>query len=150
MEVEDQVLDEFENEFEDELDDFIEEPAVIDNTYLDDLAYTTIEMFFKERKFHCGGPIPKNSLFSQNNIALVRDSDFCKGVDAIYKIINNDENRAKSKRLDVDFVLELINEVNNFRVIKEFQSGMVLLYLKYCKGYSIPSNVGQAIRWTNE
>lgn len=109
---------------------------------LEELTKGFIERFFKDKTFHCGGPIPRNSLYSEQSINLVLGTEFCVGIDQCYEAIStlrkprnyNDE----TIEWDIGIVLSLINEARSMEIPKDFQAGIMLLYLKLCKGCRTP------------
>lgn len=110
---------------------------------LEEQAKGYIGQFFANKKFHCGGPIPKNYLYSEQSINLVLSTEFCKGVDLCYEALttvrapkNHDEE--ETVPWDIYMVLNLIAEVRAMQIPKDFQAGIMLLYLKLCKGARMP------------
>jgi hypothetical protein len=102
----------------------------------------SIERFFNGRTWFCGGPIPKNYLYSKQSVDLVLSTEFLAGVDEVRALLPR-EHPPKGfdpKRLDWDThrLLKLLHEVKRFDIPKEFQCGMILLFMKFCMGIKLP------------
>lgn len=100
--------------------------------------------FFQDKKFYCGGPIPNTMLMSQLSITTVMSVEFMSGIDMIYDVfkvngLKPPKDYAEDIDYDIHYLLQLLNETKKCNVLRSFQSGMMLLYLKYCKGYRIPT-----------
>jgi hypothetical protein len=102
-----------------------------------------MEKFFKDKKFHCGGAIPQKQLFSDANVDLVLSTTFCEGVDMAYEMVENirvPRNYEQEIEYDIYLVLDTICAVKACGIPKPFQGGIVLLYLKFCKGMALPES----------
>lgn len=102
-----------------------------------------MEKFFKDKKFHCGGAIPQKQLYSDANVDLVLSTTFCEGVDLAYEMVKNirvPRNYEQEIEYDIYLVLDTICAVKSCGIPKPFQGGIVLLYLKFCKGMTLPES----------
>lgn len=117
------------------------------DTFKEDLeieARREINDFFREKKLYCGGPIPNSYLMSDSSITTVVCSKFADGVKSFYEVIANSipkkpfELEGEDIEHDIYYFLTLLHETHRCNVWIKFRVGMILLYLKLCKGYKIP------------
>jgi hypothetical protein len=105
-------------------------------------ALEFIEKFFQNRQFHCGGPIPRNLLLSRQSVDIVLSTEFLPGIDEVQALLPEEEppKGFDPTRLDWDThrFLQLLHEVKRFGIPKEFQCGMMLLYMRFCMGVVLP------------
>lgn len=154
--------------FEPELeDDSTDEVESIDDKITDRLEKTwtrltiqSIELYFEDKPFHCGGPIPPKHLYSEKNIHLVRDCDFGKGIEACHEVLSTKSAlglastnliglsmkqrlalQARARESNVRTLLGILQEVKNAGMPREFHPGLILLHLKFCLGYKISEEV---------
>jgi hypothetical protein len=123
-------------EFDGDLDLFQEE--------LEDEARREIQKFFNGKKFFCGGPIPNSYLMSDSSITLVVCTRWDEGVNLFYRLVAGtlvlvDDDEDDSVGPDVAYFLSLLQETHRSNVWSKFRAGMILLYLKLCKGYQVPA-----------
>lgn len=124
-------------EFNGDLDIFKED--------LENLARRQINNFFREKKLYCGGPIPNSYLMSDSSITTVVCSKFADGIQSFYEVITSSipkkpfELEGEDIDHDIYYFLTLLHETHRCNVWIKFRAGMILLYLKLCKGYKIPS-----------
>jgi len=104
------------------------------------MAHEFVEKFFDGKSWFCGGPIPKKQLLDQKSLDLVIGTEFCYGMDLIYETFKKN-NLLQDKHRDIKFVINSLKEAKKKSVPKVFQAGVVLLYLKFCKGLSLAENV---------
>lgn len=132
---------------DDETTDFtkFDEPNLELKAYVKALERQTleaIERFFKGRSWFCGGPIPKNHLHSRQSVDLVLSTEFLSGIDEVRALLPEEEppKGFDPKRIDWDThrLLQLLHEVKRFGIPKAFQAGMILLYMRFCMGISLP------------
>lgn len=132
---------------DDEMNDSskFDEPNLELKIYIEALERQTlesIERLFKDRSWFCGGPIPKNHLYSKQSVDLVLSTDFLSGIDEIRALLPKEEppKDFDPKKIDWDTyrLLQLLREVKRFGIPKEFQAGMILLYMRFCMGISMP------------
>lgn len=105
------------------------------NRYIERLekaARFFIIKFFSRRRFHCGGAIPKNKLLSQNSINIVLSTNFCDGIDECYKVMPNSIPEEQLSNL-----ISLLSEVKMAGIPKKLQTGIMLLYYRFCKGFNV-------------
>lgn len=138
----------------DEFKHLEEDPDFNGNTDEEDhwhnMAVICMEAYFGDKQLHCGGPIPPKMLFSAKNIALVRDvvrrktDGFAEMMDVIYGVLHEcsplryDEVNLQ-KPWDIATVIKYMRDVHAYNIPKEFVPGITLLYLRFCKGYSVPT-----------
>jgi hypothetical protein len=118
-----------------------------------------IEVFFKDRKMHYGGPIPAAALYSPSNINQVMRLDvapgvlkanlmikYNKGLDlSIKNGFNFDEEEVKSAKEDEDasefeiddasgVIINLLQECGRLGIPKYFAAGLMVMALELCWG----------------
>lgn len=103
------------------------------------MAAEFVEKFFAGKSWFCGGPVPKKQLLDQKSLDLVIGTEFCYGIELIYKTFK-ENNLLQEKHKDIKFVINAINETKKKSVPKLFQAGMILLYLKFSKGLTLTEN----------
>lgn len=102
-----------------------------------DLIKDCVMRYFANKSYSYGGPIPKNVLLTESNLDLF-NMEFYDSIDIIYKKL---ENCLPLKDMDlpipwdVSYVLNIIKECKSLSIPKEFQGGIILLHIKYCKGF---------------
>lgn len=105
-------------------------------------ARTYIERFFADKTWHCGGPIPLNQLYSEQSVHIVMSTEFGEGIDICYKVLKQcpppSDFDHRLINWDTYCMINLITEIRSYGIPKPLQSGMMLLYLKFCKGYRVP------------
>lgn len=108
------------------------------------LVVSSIESFFKDKSYFCGGKIPNSELSSSNSIKTVLRF---KNDDHTFEYIHTKCLRkiprpkhivSKSIPWTVQFLISLLEDMKGKKLPKEFQPGLVLLYFKFCKGLPIP------------
>lgn len=99
---------------------------------LEKAARFFILKFFSERRFHCGGTIPQNKLLSQSSINIVLSTSFCDGVDECYTVVP----KSTFEEQLANF-LSLFAEVKAAGIPKKLQTGIMLLYYRFCKGFKV-------------
>lgn len=107
------------------------------------LAETCIRLFFEDKSWFCGGPIPQRELISEFSIQTVlrtRFDDRCFDFihnECLPKIPNTKVFDNNTVTWEVHCLLQLISELKYLGVPKEFQPGLLMLYFKFCKGQKI-------------
>ncbi len=104
------------------------------------LAKHYIDMYFANKKMHCGGRVSKSLLFSPQTISLILNTPFIEGIDRIYEVIAKKyyEKETKGKVSNhVVLVLNLLDECHDMRIPTAFKAGMILANLKFCRGCNI-------------
>jgi hypothetical protein len=114
------------------------------------LAQASIQVFFADKKYHCGGPIPKAMLICEESIRTVLGTTIEAAMDYeekfIYPHLRCEKDQLHKSRgwhdpsvpFNVHYTLLLIQELRDKGIPKCFQFGMILLYYKFCKGLEIP------------
>jgi hypothetical protein len=113
-------------------------------------ARLSIEEFFSDKLFHCGGPIPECLLLSDDSVMTVLGTT----VDAwrkweeekIYPLLRIERDQInertsyhnRSVSFNVHYTLRLIDNLRDHGIPKHHRFGMMLLYYKFCKGFQIP------------
>lgn len=103
------------------------------------LAKENLDTFFADKKFYCGGPIPKSILHSQDALDFVRYTEFDPGIRYCYEEIIP-QIRAPKLRVfngmewDVEWVLRLLKECHAAEIPLVSQAGMILLNFRFCVG----------------
>lgn len=124
------------------------------------VALQCLRNHFEDKSMHCGGRIPQTQLLSEKNVSLLVDMDFGLGVDACYAVLANRPSHiithifgtpgSKRAPWDIDFMVQKIDELKLEQVPKQFQPGIILIYLRYCLGYKWPSNLLEITKSTRE
>ena len=97
-----------------------------------------VENYFKGKTFHCGGNIPIRQLMDDDVINFVRRMTLAAGVSLAHELL--EEHRAEEgENWAIKTVTKLVKECHKFGIPHEYQSGLVLLYLKLCLGVPVPS-----------
>lgn len=102
-----------------------------------EVAKNFIKKFFEDKEWFCGGPIPNSELSSKSAINVVIGTEFSNGIDTLYTILK-DKNLLQNNNKDILFALKVLRDTKEKGIPKVFQAGMMLLYLKYCKGVVLP------------
>lgn len=114
--------------------------SVKDSKFIQQLRATATEnisAFFEGKEWFCGGPIPKKQLFSRKSLDIVIGTEFCLGIDLIYETLAGFTKLQENNR-DIRFVIKLLTETKKNSVPKDFQAGIILLFLHFCKGAALP------------
>lgn len=113
------------------------------NNQLGKLAFESMKKFFKNKKTCLGKPLPKDKIFSLINLKIVATMDIIRACDIAYASMSKYHRPSgitiKSKNVDwqIEVVLGLLNEMKMLKIQKEFHGGLIILYLKYCRGYML-------------
>jgi hypothetical protein len=124
---------------------------------LKSLAKHYIEIFFRDKKFYCGGRIPKHMLNDNKYVGYMLNLDVCNGMDMIYAAIGSDvviedfieedeeedddeisETNSSQIPDDVKRVLSLFDMCSKAGIPKQFAVGITIMYLELCDGCFIP------------
>lgn len=112
---------------------------------LEDLAKSSIETFFSDKKMFCGGAIPQIELFSDLSIKTVLRNQFD---DRVFDYIHNHcltkvpppaDFKRNTVSWSVRYLISLLDDLKKKSLPKDFQPGLLLLFFKFCKGFSIPA-----------
>lgn len=104
-------------------------------------ARLCMKKFFANKKFHCGGPLPQAQLFTSANIDLVTSLSVCQGITLAHEMVKKLKAPRSYKNdvpFEIDCVLASLDKVKSQGIPKSFQAGILLLYLKFCKGCTLP------------
>lgn len=124
----------------------------IDNPYdkgehIEDLrkfADDCIQMFFKNKEYFCGGPIPAcetKTEFAQKTVLQTQFDDRCFDFihDHCLSVFPVDPTYEEpTVPWSVHCLLGLLAEMKAMEIPKEQQPGMLLLYFKFCHAIEIP------------
>lgn len=139
------VFDEYCDEFEESLYSEEQEKELLSFaiSFFGDLKCLIkkyIECFFQDKKFFCGGKIPKNILITDRNISMVANYDIIKSVKRAYVSLENHPISMKSLGEvtgDIRMVSSILSELAVASVPQQFAGGMMLLYLELIMGVDI-------------
>ena len=101
-------------------------------------------LFFKNKSYFCGGPIPDRELVSEFAQKTILNTEFD---DENYEFIHdrclpllpvNPAYQDMTVPWTVHSLIGLINELKALEIPKERQTGLILLYFKFCFGVKIP------------
>jgi hypothetical protein len=107
-----------------------------------DLIKDCVVRYFANKSYSYGGPIPKTALLSEANVNLF-DIEFYDSIDLVYKNLDDCLPLKKAETplpWDVNYVLNIIKECKSLGIPKDFQGGIILLHIKYCKGFKKKSD----------
>lgn len=99
-------------------------------------AHNSIETFFNNKSWYCGGPIPKNLLFHKENYKVVSKISFSTAIDIAYRSMDKAKYLArtkKEKKFDIKLVLKTIYECHKLNIKQEHIGGILLIYLQLCE-----------------
>ena len=124
-----------------------EAPVVVFGLHLPEVQLTSQEAavkhmvrFFANKEMHCGGKICQKQLLSSRHISIVALTGLEGGVEYAYQLMEDAGLFTVSKKdlngiaPDVALVIRVLNDCARMGVPKEFSTGMMLLYLKFCEG----------------
>lgn len=112
---------------------------------IEKIAIDSISSFFANKKWFVGGKIPSRELYSNSSIETVLRGQFD---DITFDFIHNEclikipqpkDFKITKIPWTVTFLLNLLNEMKQLGLPKDFQPGLLLLYFKFCKGMKVPS-----------
>lgn len=112
------------------------------------LARVYITKFFADKSFHCGGKVPASIMFSEASLNMVVSTPFEEGIDLCHHYLKYIQPPAKANQYPINWqvvsVIKMLKQVQKVGIPREMQAGLMLLYLKICKGISVeerPLNV---------
>ena len=132
--------DDYELSFDDEINE---------DEIWDMMARNHLVNYFTKQQLHCGGSIPKSQYLKDDYVQLVRDgvrkdrkNGYFNIIDYCLEVINHSsplryEPREPERPFDALELCKVIETFNTFSIPKAFKPGMILLYLKLCKGYYV-------------
>ena len=103
------------------------------------LAKQYVEQFFKDKSLHIGGKIPNKFLHNEKRISMILNYTVCDGIDhsikalaMTYPEMANDINQKVSR--DSELIKEVLVDIGNARIPKEFAGGILCVYLELIEG----------------
>lgn len=102
------------------------------------LVKATVHGYFKDKKYHCGGPIPAQILDSEDYVTQVLNTTISDGVDRAYEAMRatgryEHESKDGAVTDDIKTVISLLHKVE--RVIPQpFVAGILLMHLELVEG----------------
>jgi|APGre2960657373_1045057.scaffolds.fasta_scaffold00662_15 hypothetical protein len=126
-------------------DDGQEQSSSEANANVNDFVKMCIEKFFDDKIMHCGGKVPKYMVNTPNRVCMVINTNLCDAVDMAYKSLRDHisvEDRKIAKYYgeitsDIRMVNDALSVLGRSGTPQRFAGGMMILYLKYCKGVKI-------------
>lgn len=107
-------------------------------------AKDCINLYFSNKQWFCGGPIPKRLLLSDFCLKTVLRTQFDDTWEyyvhntCLPVIPNRECKDLGNLTWEVYSLLQILDEMGKMWIPKEFRPGMTLLYFKFCKGVEIP------------
>jgi len=110
---------------------------------LRNFAIISLKMFFEDKSWFVGGPIPERELLSEESIMTVLRTPFD---DTTFNFIHNEclsripqPKWFKDEGLawPVVYLIKLLSTMKRLNLPKDFQPGLALLYFKFCKGHRV-------------
>lgn len=106
------------------------------------VARRHVENFFLDKSMYCGGPIPKNKLYSNRRVSSVANTDVSTGVDLAYVSLEkaiDPAMLAKAEKFglvtsDIKLVQQTLNTLCRSKVPMCLAGGILLMYLEFCEG----------------
>lgn len=102
------------------------------------IAREQIYHFFKDKKYYIGGSIPQSLLYGRQSLNTILSYSFCDGIDLIHKVIGDGPVYEEQVDWSSYYLLSLLQETHRFHIHAGLRVGMILLYLKFCKGKKLP------------
>lgn len=145
-------LDDFKDDFEDNYEECSyetyspeqeQELLLFATSFFGDLKYLAkqyISSFFKDKRLHSGGKIPKILLLSDSHISMVVNYDIIKSVKKAYSCLENHESSVCNLGEvtgDIRLVSGILNSLSASNIPQQFAGGMMLIYLKFVEGVEI-------------
>ena len=108
------------------------------------LAKESIRVFFGNKSWYCGGPIPEEELEAAWVVQTVLRTQFDDTAfdyihnECLIKIPEDPKYSDPSVPWTVHTLIGLLKELKSHGISKDFQPGLLLLYFKLCRGVEIP------------
>lgn len=104
-----------------------------------------IKHFFKNKKFHAGGSIPRSALYNTKNFHRVVSTPFTDGIDLCYDLLEK-SNIEPPSGFDYEemgdwhtcYILGLLEEAKQCQIPTYLQAGIMVLYFQICHGHKLP------------
>jgi len=90
-----------------------------------------ITLFFCDKQFTWGGPIPASKLHSNRNVRRVMNTTISEGVSKFYAAVWDEWPNAQQRLVDV------LNQCAKRHIPKQFAAGIMLMYFNLCEGVQI-------------
>lgn len=110
-------------------------------------ATDNMRLFFSDKKFFCGGPIPECELLTKKNVEAVINVSFEWGFRYAYYFlfpclrVERDQIWRKDiyhgPDFQISYALRLLRDMRRKNIPKLFHPGLMLLYFKLCKGCKV-------------
>ncbi len=93
--------------------------------------------YFDNKEYYCGGEIPHNMIYNEENYRLVLNTSMEEGIDQMHFIF--EQNPPPSDFSNIlgwgpSRISELLVECASKRIPKQFAPGLILIYLDVCEG----------------
>lgn len=108
------------------------------------VAKECIKVYFSNKQWFCGGPIPECELYSDFSVQTVLRTRFdSRWEDLVHNrclpcIPDSSEEDLGNLSWQVHCLLKILEEMGAMWVPKEFRPGLTLLYFKFCLAIEIP------------
>lgn len=108
-----------------------------------ELAEQAIEIFFRDKSWFCGGPIPESELysdFSLNTVRRTRLDDRWQNIvhEAVEQLTPDPDYDDPTVPWSIHCLLGILDDIRSTGVTQSYHPGLALLYLKFCEGIQIP------------
>lgn len=116
-----------------------------DSANVSEFVKMCIEKFFDDKIMHCGGKVPKYMVNTPKKVSMVINTGLCDAVDIAYESLRDYVSPEEKKvakyhgeiTSDIKMVNEALSMLGKSGTPQRFAGGMMILYLKYCKGVKI-------------
>jgi hypothetical protein len=117
----------------------------MDTDFLKSKARTAIKIYFADKQFHCGGPIPRRCLDSERYLCWVLNPDLFAAVSTAFDALANAHHPSTTKTFcglpqDSRLVLAIMDGACRRGIGKDFAPGLMLIYLELCEGVEVCEN----------
>lgn len=118
-------------EIEDLYQNFIEE--------IKEIIKDNIRLFFADKKYYIGGPIPEHYFTSEKYIDIVSFTSISEAALTVHAHFIGRKPKFKTKILDfpTELIISVINECHILGIKPPFCPGIILMYLEICEGEKI-------------
>jgi len=96
----------------------------------------SIQVFFKERKWYNGGPVPYELLYTSEFFHLINNVALLDAVEMAYKGIDRQKAMAQTvykKNIDIAITLGILHECESKNIPQDHIGGLLLMYLILCE-----------------
>jgi len=108
------------------------------------VARECIKVYFSNKKWFCGGPIPSSELYSPHAIQTVLKTRFDDQWEehvhgtCLPKIKNKKKPDLGNLTWEIHCLLKILEEMGRMWIPPEFRPGLTVLYFKICMGVPAP------------